>query len=174
MIRFTSLPGFTPTYDADGNVTADGSHTYSWDANGNSTIVDGVGLTFDVGDRMVEQNRSGTPTEVIYAPTGQKFALMNGTTLKKAFIALPGNATAIYTSAGLDHYWHTDSLGSARLAASPTRTVFSTVAYAPFGETYTSSGTPDLSFTGQNPDTTSGDYDFLYREHSIQGRWASP
>jgi RHS repeat-associated protein len=172
--RFTSLPGFTPTYDADGNVTADGSHTYSWDANGNSTIVDGVGLTFDAADRMVEQNRSGTLTEVIYAPTGQKFALMNGTTLKKAFIALPGNATAIYTSAGLDHYWHTDWLGSARLAASPTRVVLSTVAYAPFGETYTSSGTPDLSFTGQDPDTTSGDYDFLSREYSNEGRWASP
>jgi RHS repeat-associated protein len=174
MIRFTSLPGFTPTYDADGDVTADGSHTYSWDANGNSTSVDGVGLTFDVGDRMVEQNRSGTLTEVIYAPTGQKFALMNGTTLKKTFIALPGNATAIYTSAGLDHYWHTDWLGSARLAASPTRTVLSTVAYVPFGETYAASGTPDLSFTGQNPDTISGDYDFLYREYSNQGRWASP
>lgn len=35
-------------------------------------------------------------------------------------------------------------------------------------------GTPDKSFTGQNSDTTAGDYDFLYREYSDQGRWASP
>jgi hypothetical protein len=27
--RYQSLPGFTPTYDANGNLTADGTHTYS-------------------------------------------------------------------------------------------------------------------------------------------------
>ncbi len=172
--RISSLPGFTPTYDADGDVTSDGSHTYTWDANGNAITVDGVALTFDAANRMVEQNRSGALTDIVYTPMGQKFALMNGTTLKKAFVPLAGNATAVYTSAGLDHYRHSDWLGSARLASTPSRTVLSTVAYAPFGETYASSGTPDLSFTGQNPDTTGGDYDFQYRAYSNQGRWASP
>ncbi len=47
-------------------------------------------------------------------------------------------------------------------------------AYAPFGETYAQSGTADPSFTGQNSDTVSGEYDFLYREYSTQGRWPSP
>src|SRR3979490_230330 len=28
--------------------------------------------------------------------------------------------------------------------------------------------------SGQNPDTVSSDYDFLFREYSIQGRWPSP
>jgi RHS repeat-associated protein len=60
------------------------------------------------------------------------------------------------------------------LSSSPTRTVLSTTAYAPFGETYAQSGTADLSFTGQNSDTVPGDYDFLYREYSTQGRWSSP
>jgi RHS repeat-associated protein len=172
--RITSLPGFTPTYDADGNVTADSLHTYTWDANANSITVDGIGLTFDVADRMVEQNRSGTLTEIIYTPTGQKFALMNGVTLKQAFVPLPGRAVAVYTPAGLDHYRHSDWLGSNRLQSSPTRTVLSAFATAPFGETYAWSGTPEKSFTGQNSDTTPGDYDFLYREYSNQGRWASP
>jgi RHS repeat-associated protein len=172
--RMTSLPGFTPTYDADGNVTSDSLHTYGWDANGNSTTVDGIGLTFDAANRMVEQNRSGALTEIIYTPTGQKFALMNGVTLKQAFVPLPGTGVAVYTSAGLDHYRHSDWLGSNRLQSSPTRTVLSTFAYAPFGETYAWSGTPEKSFTGQNSDTTPGDFDFLYREYSNQGRWASP
>ena len=89
---------------------------------------------------------------------------------------MPGDYTAVYTSTanGLDHYRHADWLGSNRLASSPSRTVLSTVAYAPFGETYVGSGTPDLSFTGQNPDTISNEYDFLYREYSNQGRWPSP
>lgn len=136
--------------------------------------LDGVGATFDALDRMVEQNRSGAYTEIVYSPTGGKLALMSGQTLQKAFVALPGKATALYTSSGLDHYRHSDWLGSARLTSTPSRTVTSTVAYAPFGETYAQSGTPDPSFTGQNSDTISADYDFLYREYSTQGRWPSP
>jgi RHS repeat-associated protein len=123
---------------------------------------------------MVEQNRSGTYTQIVYAPTGGKLALMSGQSLAKAFIPLPGQTTAVYTSSGLDHYRHSDWLGSARLTSSPSRTVLSAVAYAPYGETYAQYGTADLSFTGMNSDTTSGDYDFLFREYSTQGRWASP
>ena len=68
-------------------------------------------------------------------------------------------------------------LGSTRLSSSPTGTsrFVSSVAYAPFGETYAASpSNADVSFTGQNPDTSAGDYDFLFREYSTQGRWASP
>jgi RHS repeat-associated protein len=176
--RMISLPGnFTPTYDANGNVTNDSNHTYAWDADGNSISIDTAGLTFDALDRTVEQNRSGTYTEVVYAPSGGKLALMSGTsgqTLQKAFIPLPGRDSAIYTSSGLDHYRHSDWLGSSRLASTPSRAVASTVAYAPFGESYASYGTPDLSFTDQNQDAVSGDYDFMAREYSIEGRWPAP
>src|SRR5207247_927196 len=103
-----------------------------------------------------------------------KSALMSGRTLQKAFVPRPAQATAVYSSSGLDHSRHSDWLGSARLTSSPSRSVTSTTAYAPFGETYASSGTPDPSFTGMNPDTVSTDYDFLYREYSTQGRWPSP
>lgn len=51
-------------------------------------------------------------------------------------------------------------------------------AYAPFGETYATypnpSASADPSFTGQNSDTVTQEYDFLYREYSTQGRWPSP
>jgi len=175
--RFLSIPGASVSYDANGNVLTDGSHTYTWNADGNTISLDGVGLTFDAFDRMVEQNRSGAYTEIVYTPGGAKLALMSGTggqTLQTAFIRLPGQATAVYSSSGLDHYRHSDWLDSARLTSSPTRTVLSTAAYAPFGETYAQSGTADLSFTGQNQDSVPGDYDFLHREYSTQGRWPSP
>jgi len=48
------------------------------------------------------------------------------------------------------------------------------VIHAPFGEPYAQAGAIDLSFTGQNQDTVSGEYDFLAREYSMQGRWPSP
>jgi RHS repeat-associated protein len=40
---------------------------------------------------------------------------------------------------------------------------------------YTTAGTADASFTGQNQDTVSSLYDFTFRRHShSQGRWISP
>jgi RHS repeat-associated protein len=172
--HMTAIGSLTPSYDANGNVLIDSLHNYAWDADGNSTAVDNVSLTFDALDRMIEQNRSGAYTQIVYDPSGAKLALMNGQSLVKAFVPLPGQATAVYTSNGLDHYRHSDWLGSARLTSSPSRAFLSSTAYAPFGESYAQSGSSDLSFTGQNPDTVSGDYDFLAREYSNQGRWPSP
>src|ERR1700735_5441367 len=174
--RIASLPSFTPTYDTNGNLTKDPQHQYGWDSEGRPVTIDtSITLTYDALDRMVEQNNSGTYTQIVYDPLGEKFGLMNGQTLKKAFAPLPDGGIAAYTSTGLSYYRHPDWLGSSRLASTPTRTIYSDTAYAPFGEPYAQSGTADVSFTGQNQDTASNLYDFLFREHSsIQGRWISP
>jgi RHS repeat-associated protein len=130
--------------------------------------------TFDALDRMVEQNRSGAYTQFVYAPTGFKMQILNGQTVAKNFVPLAGGGTAVFTSSSLTDVRHADWLGSSRFASTPSRTMYSDTAYAPFGEPYAQSGTTDLSFTGMNSDTTSGDYDFLYRPYSIQGRWPTP
>src|SRR5229473_1489215 len=95
---------------------------------------------------------SGSYTQIVYGPGGDKLALMNAQSLVKAFVPLNGGATAVYTSAGLDHYRHSDWLGSNRLSSTPSRTVQWSGAYAPWGELYASSpsGSSDPSFTGQN------------------------
>ncbi len=81
----------------------------------------------------------------------------------------------MYTSSGLAYYRHSDWLGSSRFASTPSRTKYFDVAYAPYGEDYADSGTVDLNFTGQNQDTVSGMYDFMYREyHANSGRWIQP
>lgn len=86
-----------------------------------------------------------------------------------------GGATAIYNSSALAYYRHSDWLGSSRLTSTAGRALYSSMAYAPFGEQYATSGTPDPSFTGQNSDTVASLYDFTFREHSpSQGRWISP
>ena len=174
--HITNISGFTPTYDANGDVTNDSNHTYTWDGYGNPTTIDGIGITYDALDRMVEQNRAGNYTEINYSPTGFKMVLMNGATAKTDFVPLPGGAMAVYSVTAPDNYWyrHADWLGNSRLATNPNRTVFYDGAYAPFGEPYAPSGTTDLSFTGMNQDTSAGLYDFLYREFSTQGRWSEP
>jgi RHS repeat-associated protein len=67
-----------------------------------------------------------------------------------------------------------DWLGSSRIDSTMSRTVASETAYAPFGETYATSGATDPSFTGQNSDASTGLYDFPARGLSTQGRWAAP
>jgi RHS repeat-associated protein len=180
-----NVGGFTPIYDANGNLTSDSVHSYTWDADGNPITIDTVGLTFDALDRMVEQNRGGSYTQIVYGANGGKLALMRGQTLGKAFVPLAGGATAVYTwnssSSVLSYYRHSDWLGSSRLAsyAAGGSQPYYDGAYAPYGENYAETGTQDRNFTGQNQDTISSGpyplYDFLYREyHPTWGRWVSP
>jgi RHS repeat-associated protein len=117
----------------------------------------------------VELSNGGSYTQFVYGPGGGKLALMNGQTLQKAFVG-----PAVYSSTGLAFYRHSDWLGTSRFASTPSRTMYSSTAYAPYGEPYAQAGTTDLSFTGQNSDTAGGLYDFLAREYSTQGRWPSP
>jgi RHS repeat-associated protein len=178
--QFTSIPGVTgPYYDMNGNLTKDNLNTYTWDPNWGNMLTVNTGsatvtATYDALGNMVEQNNGSTFTEILYSPLG-KTAIMNGPTLVKAFVNLPGGSTAIYNSSSLAYYRHPDWLGSSRLTSTQARGIYSSSAYAPFGEQYANSGTTDASFTGQNSDTVSSLYDFPAREQSSsQGRWISP
>lgn len=131
--RIQTLPGITPTYDTNGNLTSDGTHTYSWDAEGRPVQIDTSTAVYDALGRMVEAG-SGSFSEMVYAPTGKKLAVENGQTLAKAFVPLPGGATVVYGPSGILFYRHPDWLGSSRFASTPSRTKYYDVAYAPYGE----------------------------------------
>ena len=179
--QFTSIPGRSVSYDGDGNLRTDNLNTYTWDVYGRmSTVNTGsvtVTATYDALDRVVEQYNGSVYTQILYSPVG-KTALMSGSTLTKAFVNLPGGGTAIYNSSGLAYYRHSDHLGSSRLTSTQARGLYSSQAYAPFGEqyaTYPTAGSLDPSYTGQNSDAVPSLYDFTFREHSMsQGRWISP
>jgi RHS repeat-associated protein len=128
---------------------------------------------------MVEQQNGSSYTQMLYGASGGKLALMNGQTVTKAFVPLPAGAEAVYTSGPtLSYFRHPDWLSSSRFASTPARTMYYDTAYAPFGETYSETGTTDRSFSGQNQDTiqgsTTGLYDFAFREYAQYGRWISP
>ncbi len=65
--QMTALPGFTPTYDSNGNVLNDSSHQYTPDAEGRPVTLDTVSLAFDALSRMVEQHSGSFYTEIVYA-----------------------------------------------------------------------------------------------------------
>ena len=165
-------------FDSFGNITKTGSSafnpTYYTSSNQIATLPGAPAPTYDAFGRMVKLNNSGAYTETLYGLGGEKLALLNGTTLTKAFVALPAG-TAVYAVSGLAYYRHSEWLGSARFASTPSQTIYSSSAYAPFGEQYAKAGTNDPSFTGQQQDTAAGLYDFLFRRLSqTEGRWISP
>ena len=172
--RYSAIPGATPVYDSNGNLTNDSFHTYAWDAENHSKMVDSVTLIYDALGREVEEQDAGVNTEFVYA-LGKKIALMNGQTQSKAYIPLPGGTQVKYIGTTISTYRLLDWLGSPRVGSNTNRTYGWGVAYAPFGERYASSGSPMWSFTGANGDTKPDLYDFQFRElHSSQGRWISP
>jgi RHS repeat-associated protein len=131
-------------------------------------------MVYDALDRRVKQPNGSV---ILYGPDGSKLAVMSGQTVTRAFVPLPGGATAVYQGTTLAWYRHADWLGSSRLASTPgTRTVYYDGAYSPLGETIGETGTADRSFTGQNQDLGATDeYDFMYRQyHATQGRWIQP
>ena len=177
--HFSNTNNPRPTYDQNGNLTYDVAHNYAWDADGNLNKLDSAAaMVYDALGRRVEQPSGGGTAEILYGPDGSKLAVMAGQTVTRAFLALPGGATAVYNSSGLAWYRHPDWLGSSRLASTPTtRTMYYDAAYSPQGEVISQAGTADRNFTGQNQDLNPGGdlYDFPYREyHASHGRWISP
>jgi RHS repeat-associated protein len=169
------------SYDADGNLLKDTFHSYAWSAYGKATGIDfsacgtnGTCFTYDALDRVVENNFSGAYSEIEYSPVG-KVAVMNGGTQLQAYVPLPGGAIM---SPSPDSFWHTDWMGSVRLASTASsHSVTLDRAFAPFGEMYNTviGGISNQAFATLTRNTISDEYDTPNRElHPNQGRWISP
>lgn len=167
--QMTSIGGQTPSYDADGHVINDFLNTYSWDAYGRPTVVNSVDVTYDAFGRAVEYDKSGTYSHVQYSPTGIRMQVVG----VYSTVPMPGGTAEVWTSSA-NYYRHADWLGTSRLGSTFSRTVYYDVAYGPYGEAYSQTGTADLTFTGKKQDISSNVYDFPAREYGIQGRWPSP
>ncbi len=155
--------------------------TFTWDAYGNLSSVNGQSITYDAFGRMAA-NFAGTH-QFVYSPTGgQPLAVMSGQSALDVYVPLPGGAFAMYNSSGLFQYNHADWRGSAPMLSTPTQGAIPGLSYAPFGEGYggtgwaqfTSAGNPWTLNDGNNNDGSTLD-DFLFRRYSaVQGRWISP
>ncbi|MGH9488378.1 MAG: RHS repeat-associated core domain-containing protein [Terriglobales bacterium] len=170
------------TYNSDGDTTTDpvSGATNTFDAEGRPTSFLGAAVVYDAMDRAVEAGGQ----EFVYGAGGSKIAVMDGQTLVRADISLPGGAEAVFNGAGLAYYRHADRLGSSPLATTQAGALYSEAAFAPYGEPLLEAGTQDRSFTGMKQDIANGSapssdgngqYGFLAREYSpTQGRWWTP
>jgi hypothetical protein len=81
--------------------------------------LEGINVTFDALGRMAEAAEPSGAIEIIYGPGGGKLGVMGGGNLLRGDFPLPGGAEAVYSAATLQYFVHSDNLGSARLATTP-------------------------------------------------------
>jgi RHS repeat-associated protein len=171
--QMTNIAGFTPSYDADGNLLNDNSTIHTWDAESSEASVNSTSVTIDALDRAID---SGFQTATFYSPDGNLRVAFKGQLARRASLLLPGQGWADFDvcGGGLTEYDHPDNLGSIRLATSPGRSFLYSKGIAPFGESYAASETTGTTFTGQGNFFTLDTFEFPAREYSDQGRWAQP
>jgi YD repeat-containing protein len=147
-------------YDADGDLTKDNFHKYTYDAENRIIQVDGGNTAtylYDGLGNRVQKTVGGVDTEYLFDSAGRINSVFTNGSFANQFVYLNGKPLVEY-SEGTTYFVHTDHLGSTRLLTKLDGTVRECDDYYPFGELnpcYDTSG-DRLKFTGKERDTESG------------------
>lgn len=169
-------------YDAAGNMIYDGTHSYTYDADGHVSAVDGgatASYAYDAYGRRVQKNAGGAITNYIYGPSGAVVAEYGSceTCWAVGYMYWNGQLKAEYTNS-TTYFVHSDLLGSTRLVTGyPTPSIADCDDYYPFGELSSCGGTATLrfKFTGQERDNETLLDNFKARYvSSAMGRFMNP
>src|ERR1700674_1102702 len=177
----TAFGGQALTYDANGNLTNDGTNTYTWDARNHLSAIRGgstASFQYDPFGRRVLKTISGVTTQFLYDGLNPVQELDGSS---------PANVTAnLLTGTGIDQYFTrtdaagtrnllTDTLGSTIALADSAGALQTQYGYDPFGNatvTGASSANP-YRFTGRENDGTGLYYYRARYYHSTFQRFAS-
>jgi RHS repeat-associated protein len=158
------------TYDAAGNVTNDGVHTYEYDSENRIVSVDG-GLTasyaYDDQNRRYKKTVGSTVTHYVWQDD-QVIAEHNGSTgAVQVDYLYSGSRMIAKLSGGTTQYLLRDRL-STRMVLNNSGTVLGRQSHLPFGEDFAESGTQEKHhFTLYERDAESGT-DYAINRHSAQ------
>ncbi len=165
-------------YDAAGNVSYDGVHHYTYDAENRIIQVDsGSTATYvynENGQRVRKSTAPGAFTEFFYGPNGLVQSVYNGSGWPAEYVFAGSRLIADYTN-GTTDFVLTDHLGSTRVMTGVNQAVLSNMDYMPFGQQIAGGSATTDKFTGQEYDSESGLYQFPFRYYeSPMGRFMTP
>ena len=133
------------TYDAAGNMTNDGGHAYTWDAEGRMATVDAgstATYTYDALGQRVEGDVAGNPENFyLYDPAGNLLnaPFTDGWGGDELTEPVAGRVLASYVNGRSDTYFkHPNALGSWGLMTAHDGSVPQDQLYYPWGQTWTS------------------------------------
>lgn len=161
--EYTSVGGIAYAYDANGNLTSDGTNTYTYNDLGQLTGVSNIaGTTTYTYDALGNENSvtaGGMTTNYLIDPTGQAnvVAEFNGSTLLSHSIFGLGLAAEVTANSNV-YYYGFDATGSTAQLTNAAGSVVDSYSYLPFGSLLSSSVTVanPFEFTGQVGDLTDG------------------
>lgn len=170
------ISGSGVTYDALGNITNDGFHTYTYDAESRLIKVDGSASLVYQYD--AEGRRVHAPTyESVYDLNGRAITLFGLTGIwNYGEIYAGGRHLATY-SMNTTNFLHTDWLGTRRAATDVNGAITDTCTGLPFGDGINCIGTEwnFNRFTDYVHDSESNLEHSLFRQYSsTQGRFMTP
>jgi RHS repeat-associated protein len=168
-------------YDAAGNLTNDGNHTYTYDAENRVIQVDGGATATYVYDAMgnrVEKIAGGSDSEYLLDANagGSINSVFTNGSWERMYVYFGGKALAQYYE-GTTEFIHADHLGSTRLMTRLDQTTRECDDYYPYGELIPCGDTAGdrLKFTGKERDAETGLDNFGARyDSSSMGRFMTP
>lgn len=152
--------GQSLTYDLNGNLTSDGSTTYTWDARNRLVSLSGPGVTasfqYDPLARRTRKVVNATTTDFLHDGVNPVQELSGASPLANILTGLGVDEYLTRTDSAGSRHFLTDALGSTVALTDPAGTVQTQYTYEPFGATTATGPTSGNSFqyTGREHDGT--------------------
>jgi RHS repeat-associated protein len=165
------------SYDALGNIINDGQHSYTYDAEGRLTQVDGgatATYVYDVFGRRTRRTVSSGTFDDVYDLGGKMVAEVYATGWGPGEVYLGGHL-ATYSN-GTTYFPLADWLGSERARTDMNGNVVGTCTGNPYGDNYTCAGTDPsrIKYAGMEYDSETGLYHTPFRYYNPRlGLWMS-
>jgi RHS repeat-associated protein len=172
----TQFSGATLTYDQNGNLTNDGTNTYTWDARNRLTAISGgvtASFSYDALGRRVSKTINGEPKQFLY-DGNDVVAELSGGTVSASYVRSLDIDDPFIRQTSSNEFYHADALSGTTALSSNAGAVQTTSAYEAFGNTSVT-GTSENAFqyAGRENDNT-GLYYYRARYYSpIEQRFLS-
>jgi RHS repeat-associated protein len=171
------------SYGARGNLTGDGTYTYSWDPEAHLTAVYQSGnvvslSTYNALGQRVEDITPTSTTDEAYGAGGNLLLRYTGDSNSRSFVPFNGRILAEYFCGGMI-FDHPDEIGSLTTSTDCTGNYVNEKLFYPFGESWTGAAIPNLGAHqtfAQLPDydAETDQYNTLFRHYTPRGRWMRP
>ncbi|MGI0016808.1 MAG: RHS repeat-associated core domain-containing protein, partial [Nitrososphaera sp.] len=165
--RLTQWGATALTYDNNGNLTNDGTNTYTWNARNQLASMTGATFVYDGLGRRQKKTIGASPTEFLYDGVNPVQETSGATVLANILTGLGIDEffTRTDVPAASTSHFLPDALGSAIALSDSAGAVQAEYTYEPFGKT-TATGSPSTSpfqFTGRENDGATGLYYYRAR-----------
>ncbi|MBI3595606.1 MAG: RHS repeat protein [Nitrospirae bacterium] len=152
----------TQTYDANGNLTFDGTTTYTWDARNRLVQMSNGSLlasfTYDALGRRISKTINGSTISYLYDGNDIIAEIQNNTVTATYLRGLNIDEPFLRSSA-VAEYYHADALGSVLALTDQNGAVQTNYSYDPFGNTtIAGSSSNPFQYTGRENDGTGAYY----------------